>query len=316
MYKNKKIAFVFPGQGAQYIGMGIDLIDKNPEFIEVFYSFLSKTGHDLRSIMKEGPEEKLTTTSFTQPATLAHSVMAFKLFTKKIEIKPDFVAGHSLGEFSALVASEALEFADALYLVHKRGEFMLKANSDTPFAMAAILGLDPETIKNICEEASKKHLVVAANYNSPVQTVISGTKEGVELAGVMSKESGAKKIVFLPVGGPFHSPLIKNASVWLSEEMENIKFQNAKMPVISNLSALPEINAERIKSNLIGQVTAPVQWVNSIKYLGKQNVDIYIEFGPQIIVSRFITKIVENIRTYNIDKYEDIDKVISELENI
>ncbi|MCL2063230.1 MAG: ACP S-malonyltransferase [Candidatus Cloacimonetes bacterium] len=321
MYKEKKIAFVFPGQGSQYIGMGMDLLEKDPEFLRVFNLFQTKTGHDLVSIMGIGPESLLTTTTFTQPATLAHSVMALKMFKKAlkekaIDLKADFVAGHSLGEFSALVSNEVLNFEDALYLVYKRGEFMLKANDNTPFAMAAVLGMEPATIKEVCEEASKQHLVVAANYNSPVQTVISGTKEGVELAGSIAKGRGAKKIMLLPVGGPFHSPLIKNAATWLSEEMERISFKNAQIPIISNIDASPEREAEKIKNKLIHQVTSPVQWVDTVKYFGEQSVDICIEFGPQIIVSKFIAKINENIKTFNIDKFDDIAKVISEFEAI
>ena len=313
MYKKKKIAFVFPGQGAQYIGMGMDLLDKHPDFINVFEVFTEKTEIDLLQIMKSGPEETLKETQYTQPAVLSHSIMALKLFLEKFDIKPDFVAGHSLGEFSALVANGVLDFSDALYLVHKRGEFMMKANEEKSYAMAAVIGLDSKLVKDVCDEASNQHLVVAANFNTPTQTVISGTKEGVDLAGVLAKEKGAKRVLPLIVGGPFHSPLIKNASLWLSKEMEKINFSNTDIPVIANVNALPETQSEIIIKNLTEQVTSPVLWVDTINYLGKMGIEIFIEFGPQKVLSGLITKIIDNIRIFNIDKFEDIDKVVTEL---
>ena len=315
-FKNKKIAFVFPGQGAQYIGMGMDFIENQPELNKIFEEFKSKTGEDLLNIMKNGPEEALKETRFTQPAILAHSIMALRTLLSKCEVNPDFVAGHSLGEFSALVANSVLELSDAMYLVHKRGEFMIKANQGTPFAMAAVLGLDPDTVKGICEEASKQHLVVAANYNTPVQTVISGTQAGVELAGELAKERKAKRVMPLPVGGPFHSPLIKDASTWLAEEMSKIKFKDAEVPVIANVNALPEKKADKIVDNLTNQVTSSVLWVDSINYLAKEGVEVFIEFGPQKVLAGMITKIIDNATVFNVDKYEDIQQVIEQLENL
>ena len=315
-FKDKKIAFVFPGQGAQYVGMGIDFIENNPEFNQVFNIFKDKTNEDLLEIMKNGPEEKLKETRFTQPAILAHSIMAYKSFVKSYDIKPDFVAGHSLGEFSALTASNVLDFSDALYLVHKRGEFMIKANDGTPFAMAAILGLSPEVVKEICLEASKEKLVVAANFNTPVQTVISGTQEGVELASNLAKEKKAKRVMPLIVGGPFHSPLIKNAASWLREEMDKVTFRNAACPIIANVNAKPVTEASDIINNLTEQVTSSVLWVDTINYLAEQNVDLYIEFGPQKVLSGMITKIQSNAIVLNIDKYTDINIVIEKLENL
>ena len=313
-FKDKKIAFVFPGQGAQYVGMGMDLLSQNPEFNKIFDEFKSKTGEDLLSIMRDGSEETLKETRFTQPAILAHSIMALRLFLNRCDIKPDYVAGHSLGEFSALVANGVLAFSDAMYLVHKRGEFMIKANDGTPFAMAAVLGLDPDTVKQICEEASKQHLVVAANYNTQIQTVISGTQEGVELASTLAKEKNAKRVMPLPVGGPFHSPLIKDAAVWLKDEMDKIAFNNTEIPVISNVNAQPEKSADVIKKNLENQVTSSVLWVDTINYLTKQGVEIFIEFGPQKPLSGMITKINENAKMFNVDKFEDINSVIEQLE--
>jgi len=309
IFKEKKIAFVFPGQGAQYIGMGSDFYEKNNSYKEIFDSFKTKTGEDLLSVMKEGPEDKLKETRFTQPAILAHSIMALRAFQNKYIITPSYVAGHSLGEFSALVANGVLDFADALYLVHKRGEFMIKANDGTPFAMAAVMGLAPEAVKEICNEISKQHLVVAANFNTPTQTVISGTAKGVELASNLAKERGAKRALPLPVGGPFHSPLISRAAQWLKEEMIKIKFNDTNIPVISNINAKEETNGQKIMNNLVEQVTSSVLWVDTIKYLVSQGVEVFIEFGPKKVLGGMITAIVENAIVYNVDKYEDIDNL-------
>lgn len=315
-YKNKKFAFVFPGQGAQYIGMAVDFINNNSEYASVLENFKSKTSFDLKDIITNGPEETLKDTKFTQPAILFHSICAFKEFSKKMNITPDFVAGHSLGEFSALVANNVIQFEDALYLVHKRGEFMIKANDGQDFAMSAVLGLSPEVVKEICDLASETALVVAANFNTPVQTVISGTKLGVEKASELAKERKAKRVMPLVVGGPFHSPLIEKASIWLEEELSKVAFSDTNIPVVSNVNASPETDIQKIKQNLKNQVTSSVLWVDSMQYLKEQNVDYYIEFGPQKVLSGMITKINENAVVFNIDKFEDIDHVISELEKL
>ncbi len=315
-FKNKKIAFVFPGQGAQYIGMATDYLSMHEDFLENLNNFEKQTGFDLKEIITNGPEERLKETRFTQPAILFHSFCAYKSLMDKIKIEPDFVAGHSLGEFSALVANGVLSVQDALYLVHKRGEFMINANDGQAFAMAAVLGLSPEVVYEICEEASKTALVVAANYNTPIQTVISGTQQGVEIATELAKEKKAKRVLPLVVGGPFHSPLISRASIWLAEELDKIEFSTSTIPVVSNVNAKPETDVSQIKLNLINQVTGSVLWVDSIRYLKSQGVEVYIEFGPQKVLSGMITKIDEKATVFNIDKFEDISKVISDLENI
>jgi [acyl-carrier-protein] S-malonyltransferase len=310
----KKTAFIFPGQGAQYVGMAGDFIEKDSNLKAQLSAFSNRTGIDLLKIMQEGPEEKLKETQFTQPAILFHSVAAWKTFTEKYPIKPTFTAGHSLGEFSALVAAGALEFGDALYLVHKRGQFMIKANEGEPFAMSAIIGLSPDKVKAICTEASDVGIVIAANYNTPVQTVISGTKAGVEKAGEIASEAGAKRVIPLAVGGPFHSPLVKKAGIWLKNEMADMKFSNAKIPVVSNVHARPETNAGKIKNNLVQQVTSSVLWLNSINYMIEQGIDQFIEFGPQKVLSGMMKKIDRNVKIYNIDKHSDIRDVIETLE--
>ncbi|MBP7562378.1 MAG: ACP S-malonyltransferase [Candidatus Cloacimonetes bacterium] len=315
-YKNNKIAFVFPGQGAQYIGMATDFFQNNEDYQLVLNQFKEKSGFDLADIMSKGPEDQLKDTKFTQPAILFHSIVACLELKKKMDILPDFVAGHSLGEFSALVANGVLTFSDALYLVHKRGEFMIKANDGQDFAMSAVLGLSPEKVKEICEKASETALVVAANFNTPVQTVISGTKSGVEKATELAKEAKAKRVMPLVVGGPFHSPLIEKAGTWLEKEMVNIAFSTTEIPVVSNINALPETDPLKIKLNLVEQVTHSVQWVDTINYLKEQNVNLFIEFGPQKVLSGMITKIHENAKVFNIDKIADVENVINQLESL
>lgn len=309
-----KTAFIFPGQGAQYIGMGMDFIDNFPQLKETIVNFDKQHNLNLLDIMKNGPEEKLKETRFTQPAILFHSIAALKTFQTKSNLKPDFVAGHSLGEFTALVANGVLTFADAMYLVHKRGEFMIKANGNKPFGMAAIIGINSDEVKQICEEASKTGIVIAANFNTPVQTVISGSKEGIEEASRLANERGAKRVIPLAVGGPFHSPLISKASEWLIQEMENIQFTQSEIPIISNVDAKATTEIEKIKNNLSNQVTSSVLWVESIERMIAEGVDLFVEFGPKKVLSGMIKKIDRKTRVLSVDKIEDIDKVLEGLE--
>ena len=311
-----KIAFIFPGQGAQYIGMAMDFIEQNPEYEAILKNFDEKNKTNLFKIMKEGPEEKLKETKFTQPAILFHSIVAMKTLLAEKEIKPNFVAGHSLGEFSALVANGVLSLEDAMYLVRKRGEFMIKANEGKPFAMAAIIGPDSDKVKEVCLQASKEGIVIAANFNTPVQTVISGSKAGVEKACEILREIGAKRVVPLVVGGPFHSPLIEKAKTWLAEEMENIKFSPAEIPVIANVNAEPTANIQEIKENLAKQVTSAVLWVDSVNFMIENGVKLFIEFGPKKVLAGMIKKINREVKVLSIDKVEDVKSIVEVLETI
>ncbi len=311
-----KIAFIFPGQGAQYIGMAMDFVKSNAEFENILKGFDDKNKTNLFDIMSEGPEEKLKETKFTQPAILFHSIAALKTVLNEIDIIPDYVAGHSLGEFSALVANGVLTLEDAMYLVHKRGEFMIKANEGKPFAMAAIIGPSPDEVKAICEEASKVDIVIAANFNTPVQTVISGSKAGVEKACEIAQERKAKRVVPLVVGGPFHSPLIQKAANWLSEEMENIIFNKTVIPVVSNVNAKPVTDTNEIKNNLAQQVTSSVLWVDSIKFMIEDGVDTFIEFGPKKVLAGMLKKIDKNVKVISIDTIETFELVKNELETL
>lgn len=308
-----KTAFVFPGQGAQYIGMAMDYIAQDAALASVLEGFDRAHGTNLKSIMTDGPEENLKETRFTQPAILFHSICALQTFLQKTDIKPAFVAGHSLGEFSALVAAGVLSFSDAMHIVHKRGEFMIKANAGLPFAMSAVLGLDGDALIEICEEASHQGLVKAVNFNTPTQTVISGTESGVKAAGEIAKARGAKRVLPLVVGGPFHTPLINQASAWLDMEMQAITFNNASIPVVSNVDALAETDAIKIKDKMVAQIISPVRWVECINYMISQGVERFIEFGPQKVLSGMIKTIDKDVAIFNIDKLTDVDSVVSEL---
>jgi len=306
-----KTAFIFPGQGSQYVGMASDFIRENADLKEIADNFDKAHNTNLVEVMTKGPEETLKQTSYTQPAILFHSLAALASFQNKSKLQADFVAGHSLGEFSAIVASGMITFQDALHLVHKRGEFMIKANAGVPFAMSAIIGLEPNQVREICFAAESAGLVRAVNFNTPIQTVISGTAEGVQKAGEIAKTKGAKRVIPLVVGGPFHTPLIAKASDWLKEEMQKVNFKDGKIPVISNVTALPVINGQEERELLARQIVSPVLWVQSVEYMINQGVQRFIEFGPQKVLSGMIRNINKDVEVFSIDKYEDIDGVVS-----
>lgn len=308
-----KLAFIFPGQGAQYVGMAQDFIEKDKTFEGILDKFDKTHKTNLKQIMKEGPKEKLKETKYTQPAILFHSIAAMKTLTNLIDLKPDYVAGHSLGEFSALVANGVLKWSDALHLVHKRGEFMIKANEGKPFSMSAIIGLDSKEVKKICEEASIQGIVVAANFNTPQQTVISGSKAGVKKANDIAKNKDAKRVIPLVVGGPFHSPLIKKAEKWLEEAMEDIEFKDADTPVIANVDAKPYLEKNKIRANLVSQVTSSVLWVDSVNFMIDKGVDTFIEFGPKKVLKGMIRRIDRKVKVLSIDKFTDIKKIKKKL---
>ncbi len=304
-----KTAFVFPGQGAQYVGMAKDFLAADAELNRILEQFDAEHGTKLKAIMLEGPEDALKETRFTQPAILLHSIAALKAFSQELDLRPDFVAGHSLGEFTALAAAGVLTLPDAMHIVHKRGEFMIKANAGVPFAMAAIIGLTSSEVIEICAEAEAQGLVRAVNFNTPIQTVISGTQVGVEAAGELAKAKGAKRVLPLVVGGPFHTPLIEQASAWLTDEMQNFEFGTAAMPVVSNVDAMPETNGDAIRAKLVKQIISPVRWVECIEFMLSQGVRRFVEFGPQKVLSGMIKNIDKEAQVLNVDKLEDIGSV-------
>ena len=306
----KNIAFVFPGQGAQHVGMAKGFFS-NPTYKKYFELANQKLNFDIKSIMFDGPIDELKQTYNTQPAILLHSILALKLFQEKSDIEPAFVAGHSLGEFSALCAANTINWLDALFLVHKRGKFMVDASKGIPYKMAAILGLDKEKIIEICESISAT--VVAANFNTPSQTVISGEKNAVNKAMEKCTKAGAKRVIPLVVGGAFHSPLIKKSSEWLFAEMKTISFKKADIPTIANYTAKPEIDPDEIIENLKQQIISPVRWVESVEYMLNNGVDTFVEFGPGKVVSGMIKKIDRSAKRINISCFEDLDKAFEQL---
>ncbi len=295
------------------MGMAQDFCERYPEYAAEIDKFDQRHNTELRKIMAEGPEELLKETRYTQPAILFHSICALKTFEKHSRLRPDFVAGHSLGEFSALVANGTLDWQDAMHLVHKRGEFMIKANAGTPFAMAAVIGLEAEAVIAACAEAEAAGMVRAVNLNTPTQTVISGTQSGVDKATQILKVKGAKRVLPLLVGGPFHTPLIEPARLWLSEEMAGIQFRDALVPVISNVDAQSAREGSVSRAKLALQIISPVLWVDSVKTMLKAGVTRFIEFGPQNVLSGMIKKIDKDAVVLNFGKIEELDELLEAL---
>ena len=284
-------AFVFPGQGAQYPGMGKDLYEAYPLAKQMFDTADRLLGFSITDIMFNGSDEDLRQTRVTQPAVFIHSVISSRVMTIQ---QPDMVAGHSLGEYSALVACEALRYEDALLLVSKRAEAMQKACDQQPSTMAAVLGLKDEQVSDICQRITD-HIVIAANFNCPGQVVISGTIEGVEEACTQLKAAGAKRAIRLPVGGAFHSPLMQPAAEELKDAILATMFHQPVCPVYQNVNAYPQTDPEQIRSNLMLQLTAPVCWTQTVKNMILDGASEFYEFGPGDVLKGLIRKIAPEI---------------------
>ena len=290
-----KKAYVFPGQGAQFVGMGKDLYDNNAEAREMFEKANEILGFRITDLMFAGTPEDLVQTKVTQPAIFLHSVIL--AHTLGADFKPDMVAGHSLGEFSALVAAGALTFEEGLRLVYARAMAMQKACEKEPSTMAAVLGLDDETVEEVCDEVNKEYIVVAANYNSPGQLVISGSIEGIDKACELLKQRGAKRALKLPVGGAFHSPLMEPARQELQAAIEKAVVSTPVCPVYQNVNANPQTDPESIKKNLIAQLTAPVRWTQTVKNMINDGADEFIELGPGDVLKGLVKKVNPDIIT-------------------
>ncbi len=280
-------AYVFPGQGAQFVGMGKDLYDNSPEARELFEKANEILGFRITDLMFEGTPEDLKKTAVTQPAIFIHSVLLAKSLGD--DFKPDMVAGHSLGEFSALVAAGALSFEDGLRLVAARANAMQKACETNPSTMAAIIALPDEKVEEICEQVPG--IIVCANYNCPGQLVISGEVEAIDRACELLKEAGAKRALKLPVGGGFHSPCMEPARAELAEAIEHTEFHTPVCPVYQNVDALPHTDPAEIKGLLVAQLTAPVRWTQTVRNMIANGATEFIELGPGKVLQGLVAKI-------------------------
>ena len=280
-------AYVFPGQGAQFSGMGKDLYENSPAARELFDRADEVLGFGLSKIMFEGTDEELRQTKVTQPAVFLHSVASVAALGE--EFRPDMVAGHSLGEFSALVAAGALDFESGLRLVYARALAMQKACEEVPSTMAAVLGLSDDVVESVCDGIEG---VVAANYNCPGQIVISGTKEAVSEACVRLKEVGAKRALPLAVGGGFHSPCMASAKEELERAIEQTVFATPRCPIYQNVDSKPHTSPEQIKANLTAQLTSPVRWTQSVQNMATDGAVEFVELGPGKVLTGLVGKIV------------------------
>ncbi|WP_027880501.1 MULTISPECIES: ACP S-malonyltransferase [Mesoflavibacter] len=286
-------AYIFPGQGAQFTGMGLDLYENSPEAQHLFEDANSILGFNITDIMFEGTADQLKETKVTQPAIFLHSVILAK--TLGDNFKPDMVAGHSLGEFSALVANGALSFEDGLKLVSQRAMAMQKACEIKPSTMAAVLGLEDKLVEDIC--AKTEGVVVAANYNCPGQLVISGEVEAINRACEAMKEAGARRALVLPVGGAFHSPMMEPAREELAAAIENTTFSKPNCPIYQNVTASAIIDETEIKANLISQLTAPVRWTQSVQQMIADGATLFTEVGPGKVLQGLVKKIDRSAET-------------------
>ncbi|MBS7530377.1 ACP S-malonyltransferase [Hazenella sp. IB182353] len=309
-----KIAFIFPGQGSQQVGMGASLVKENESAAKFYREADEKLGFSLSQICFKGPDEKLQYTAITQPAILTTSVALYQAFMEKASIAPAFVAGHSLGEYTALVAAGVISFPDAVLTVHKRGKWMDEAVPAGKGAMAAVLKLEKEKLELICEAVSQEiGIVEIANYNSVDQIVISGERDAVVEASKRAEDAGARKVIPLAVSGPFHSSLMQPAAQHLTAELEQVHLADGRVPLVSNVTARAVNKRDEIIRLLVDQVTSPVRFEESIQFMIDQGVTVFIEFGAGRVLTGLIKKIDRKVKTLAVYDAESIDSVIAEI---
>lgn len=307
----KKTAFVFPGQGSQYVGMAKSFYDGFPSARAVFDEASSILCIDMAKLCFEGPCEALDRTENTQPALLTASIATLRVLKEQADIRPVFMAGHSLGEYTALVAAGSLDFKAAVKLVHLRGQFMQQSVPAGTGKMCAILGLDIEAVEAICDSASiNTAVVVPANINSPGQIVISGHAAAVDIAAGLAKERGAKRVIELQVSAPSHSPLMISAAEKLAVELTNTTLNVPEVPVLTNVEVDSVDHPDAIREILIRQLTSPVQWVGIVQKMGKEGVECIVEIGPNKVLTGLNKRIEKDINSVSLDKAEDMDKVL------
>ena len=302
-----KLAFVFPGQGAQKVGMGKDFFDNYDVAKKMFKEADEALGYSIMKMCFEGPEEDLKLTANTQPAILTISCIANEIL-KENGVQPEITGGHSLGEYSALVAAGVLKFQDAVALVHKRGAYMQEAVPVGEGGMAAIIGVDREKIVEICQSVSAESPVQAVNFNCPGQIVIAGATRGVELAVEELKAAGAKKAVILPVSAPFHSTLMKPAAEKLAVELDKVTLSDARIPVVANVNAQVLTKAEDIKASLVAQAASPVLWEDCVAKMKEFGADLLLEAGPGKTLCGFNRRIDKSIKSLNVEDVESLEK--------
>ncbi len=301
------IAFLFPGQGSQHAGMGKDLAENFPLARQVFEEANDALGIDLAALCFKGPEEDLKLTANTQPAILTTSIAALRVLQNETGIVPHYAAGHSLGEYSALVCAGALDFADAVRIVRQRGTFMQEAVPVGTGGMAAILGLDTATLDRVCKAAAQGQVVSPANFNSAGQVVIAGHAEAVERAIELAKENGAKRALPLPVSAPFHCSLMVPAGERLADVLAEVKVSDMTIPVVTNVEATPNRDASRVCQLLVDQVSAPVRWDETIGCMVKLGVDRYIEIGPGKVLAGLVKRMAKGSTAQNVQNVSDIN---------
>ena len=307
-----KLAFLFPGQGAQVVGMGKDFFDTYDLAKKRFAEADEALGYSISKRCFEGPADQLQLTEHTQPAILTVAVIAAELLRAE-GIEPEIAAGHSLGEYAALVAAGVLSFQDAVVLVHKRGAYMQEAVPVGEGAMAAVIGLDDDTIIAVCAEASASGAVQAVNFNCPGQTVIAGTAKGVETAVQLLQEKGAKKAVILPVSAPFHSTLMEPAAKKLAAELDKVTLHDAAFPVVSNFTGGLQQTAAEIKANLVAQADHPVRWIACVNTMRDFGADTYVECGPGKTLAGFNKRIDKTLKSLNVENVESLQKTLDTL---
>ncbi|MBI4744886.1 MAG: ACP S-malonyltransferase [Actinobacteria bacterium] len=309
-----KTAFVFPGQGSQYVGMGFDLVKNFSEADRIFKKADDILGRSISSLCFNGPLEDLSLTNNLQPAIFTLSCAYLTLIEKFI--KPDFVAGHSLGEYTAVAASGALDFSETLKLLQVRANAMAEAASEKPGAMLAVLGLNVEKLKDVISPYQNDGVIEIANYNCPGQIVLSGEIEMISRMEDALKSAGVRKTVRLPVSGGFHSPLMSSARKKFADYIEKISFQDVKIPLVSNYTARPAIKGEEIKENLIKQIDAPVLWEDSVLFMIGNNVKMFVEAGPGKVLKGLLKRISQEVKAISVEDFSSIDELVENVRSL